>query len=48
MLRFLTGGESHGRGLVAVVEGMVAGLPFTREHITRDLARRRAGFGRGP
>jgi chorismate synthase len=34
--------------LVTVVEGMVAGLPLTSEHIARDLARRRAGFGRGP
>lgn len=48
MLRFLTAGESHGRGLVVVVEGMVAGLPITRDQIARDLARRRAGFGRGP
>ena len=47
MLRFLTAGESHGRGLVAIMEGMVAGLPLGREDIQRDLARRKKGFGRG-
>ena len=48
MLRFLTAGESHGRGLVAIVEGLPAGLPITVEEIGRELARRRLGFGRGP
>ncbi len=48
MLRFLTAGESHGRALVVVLEGIPAGLPFTREQIDRELARRRLGFGRGP
>jgi chorismate synthase len=48
MLRFLTAGESHGRALVVVVEGLPAGLPVTAEHFERELARRRLGFGRGP
>ncbi len=47
MLRFLTAGESHGRGLVAVIEGIPAGLPLKAEDIDRDLARRQLGFGRG-
>ena len=46
-LRFLTSGESHGRGLLAVVEGLPAGIPVSREHLERALARRRRGFGRG-
>ncbi len=48
MLRYLTAGESHGRALVVVVEGMPAGLLVTTEDIQRGLARRRLGFGRGP
>ncbi|HLH27520.1 MAG TPA: chorismate synthase [Acidimicrobiales bacterium] len=48
MLRFLTAGESHGRALVVVVEGMPAGLLVTAGDIQRGLARRRLGFGRGP
>ncbi len=48
MLRFLTAGESHGKGLVVVVEGMPAGLSVTAEQIQAELARRRLGFGRGP
>src|SRR2546429_4052601 len=48
MLRFLTAGESHGRGLVVVVEGLPAGLPITIEDIQAELGRRRLGFGRGP
>lgn len=46
-LRFLTAGESHGRGLVAVVEGLPAGLPITAEQVDHDLARRMMGYGRG-
>ena len=47
MLRFLTAGESHGPGLVTIVEGVPAGLEVTREGIGLELARRRLGYGRG-
>ena len=48
MLRFLTAGESHGQALVAVVEGLPAGLEITVEEIQTEMARRRLGYGRGP
>ena len=48
MLRFLTAGESHGKGLVVVVEGLPAGLAITEAEIQGELARRRLGYGRGP
>jgi chorismate synthase len=48
MLRFLTAGESHGRALVVVVEGLPAGLAITVEEIAGELGRRRLGYGRGP
>ncbi len=48
MLRYLTAGESHGRALVVVVEGLPAGLPVTAEDVAGELARRRLGYGRGP
>jgi chorismate synthase len=48
VLRFLTAGESHGKALVVIVEGLPAGLPVTVEEIQGELARRRLGFGRGP
>jgi chorismate synthase len=44
--RFLTAGESHSKGLVAIIEGMVAGLPVSEDFITQDLKRRQAGYGR--
>jgi len=47
MLRFLTAGESHGRALVVIVEGLPAGLPIDVEAIARDLRRRQGGYGRG-
>ncbi|MBV9353821.1 MAG: chorismate synthase, partial [Mycobacterium sp.] len=47
MLRWTTAGESHGRALVAVVEGMVAGVAVTSQDIADQLARRRLGYGRG-
>ena len=47
MLRWTTAGESHGRALVAMVEGMVAGVPITSEEIGAQLKRRRLGYGRG-
>jgi chorismate synthase len=46
-LRFTTAGESHGPGLVAIVEGMPAGLELSRERIDREMARRQLGHGRG-
>ena len=48
MLRFLTAGESHGRALVVIVEGLPSGLPIATEAIQDELARRRLGYGRGP
>ncbi len=44
---FLTAGESHGRCLLAILEGMVSGLPINEDAINRDLARRQTGYGRG-
>ena len=46
-LRFSTAGESHGRALVATVEGLPAGLPVSAEWVDRDLLRRMQGYGRG-
>jgi chorismate synthase len=48
VLRWITAGESHGPALVAVLEGMVAGVEVTTEDLTGQLARRRLGFGRSP
>src|SRR2546426_4271304 len=47
MLRFTTAGESHGCALVAIVEGLPAGLPINVEQINGELARRQQGYGRG-
>src|SRR4051812_8931180 len=47
MLRFLTAGESHGRALVVILEGLPAGLSIDVEAIARDLRRRQGGYGRG-
>ena len=47
MLRFLTSGESHGKCLVAILEGMVAGLVVKPEDINRELERRQEGYCRG-
>ena len=47
MLRWLTAGESHGQALVAILEGLPAGVPVTTETVSRDLGRRRLGAGRG-
>ncbi len=46
-LRYTTAGESHGPGLVAIVEGLPAGLELDRERIDADMARRQLGHGRG-
>ena len=47
MLRWITAGESHGPALVAVLEGMVAGVGITTKELAAELARRRLGYGRG-
>ena len=47
MFKFTTAGESHGRALVAIVEGLPAGMPVSLEQINRELQRRQWGYGRG-
>lgn len=47
MLRYLTGGESHGLYLTVIIEGLPAGLPLGAERINMELARRQKGYGRG-
>ncbi len=47
MFRWLTAGESHGRALVAICEGVPAGVDITSADVAAALARRRAGYGRG-
>jgi len=47
MLRYLTAGESHGRGLVAILEGLPAGIKIDLGFINAELKRRQMGFGRG-
>ncbi len=47
MLRYLTAGESHGAGLIAVLEGMPSGLQLEPAFIDRELKRRQLGYGRG-
>ncbi|MBI3541142.1 MAG: chorismate synthase, partial [Deltaproteobacteria bacterium] len=47
MLRFLTAGESHGKALVVIIEGVPAGLTVKEEAINHQLARRQQGYGRG-
>ncbi|MGK0720685.1 chorismate synthase [Leucobacter sp. W1478] len=47
MLRWLTAGESHGPELIAVLEGMPAGVPISLDLVREDLARRKLGYGRG-
>jgi chorismate synthase len=47
MFRFTTAGESHGRALVAILEGLPAGLPVDVEALNKELARRQWGYGRG-
>src|SRR3989338_3601660 len=48
MLRYITAGESHGKALVAILEGCPANLLLSPEDINSDLARSQAGYGRGP
>ena len=47
MFRFTTAGESHGKALVAIVEGLPAGLPIDIDQINHELRRRQQGYGRG-
>jgi chorismate synthase len=47
MLRYLTAGESHGKALTTILEGMPAGVSVTEDDINRELARRQKGYGRG-
>jgi chorismate synthase len=47
MLRWLTAGESHGPELIAILEGLPAGVPVTTELVQADLERRKLGYGRG-
>ena len=47
MLRYWTAGESHGKALVAVVDGFPAGVPLDTESIDAELRRRQGGYGRG-
>jgi chorismate synthase len=44
---FVTAGESHGKGLVAIIEGLPAGLPIDSAFINHELWRRQQGYGRG-
>jgi chorismate synthase len=46
MLRFLTAGESHGKALTVIIEGIPAGLSLDEEYIARELSRRQVGYGR--
>ena len=46
-LRYLTAGESHGRGLVGILEGFPSGVPISKGAIDHQLARRQKGYGRG-
>src|SRR5512135_2695694 len=46
-LRFLTSGESHGRALTGIIEGIPSGLPLSTADIDRELRRRQGGYGRG-
>src|SRR5438876_3035285 len=47
MFRFTTAGESHGRALIAIVEGLPAGMPLNIDQINHELWRRQQGYGRG-
>ena len=46
-IKFLTAGESHGRGLLGILDGIPSGLKIEKEFIDNQLARRQMGYGRG-
>ena len=46
-INFLTAGESHGKGLLGIIQGIPAGLRINKEYINFHLSRRQKGFGRG-
>ena len=46
-INFLTAGESHGKGLLGIIEGIPAGLNISEDYINFHLSRRQKGFGRG-
>ncbi len=46
-IRYLTAGESHGKGLMGILEGMPSHLEITSEYIQAQMKRRKLGFGRG-
>ncbi|MCS7179789.1 MAG: chorismate synthase, partial [bacterium] len=46
-MRFLTAGESHGKCLIGILEGMVSNLSISLEDINKELERRQKGYGRG-
>ena len=46
-IKFLTAGESHGRGLLGILDGIPSGLKIEKEFIDIQLARRQMGYGRG-
>src|SRR3990167_3487075 len=47
MLRYLTAGESHGKCLTSIIEGLPANLNLSEKDINRELSRRQIGYGRG-
>ena len=47
MLEYTTAGESHGKCLLAMIEGLPYGTPIDLEHVNAELARRQGGYGRG-
>ena len=46
-IRFLTAGESHGKALIGIIEGIPAGLVINADYINKQLVRRQKGYGRG-
>ena len=47
MIRFLTAGESHGKSLTVIIDGMVSNLPLENDYLNYHLRRRQSGYGRG-